>query len=185
MKTSRKDGILVMYTKNPYKMAIDGRLQEKNTIICHDIDYENEGAAYDLQEALMAAFMDVSERNQSKNLKIEDKTSDQENENFLNKESPTEKEIEVMGASMMMPILISKSVGLKNVIKIFESIALNGLVLCEGNIKMTSVIWKTINRQDRLKIAFGYMAFFVNPLQQLLIMSAGEENRKQIEVPKE
>ena len=172
MKTSRKQGILVLKTDKTYDIAISGNIEKRNVIICKDINYENEGIAFDLEQSLMGAFMDASERfqknrNDKNVLKITDETN-KKNDEFLNKESPSEKEVDEQWMSLLMPILMSKSVKLKEVMSIFEQLCLSGLITCDANILMTISIWKTVNRSDKLKIAFSYMAFFVNPLQQLL-----------------
>lgn len=183
MKTSRNQGILVLKTNEPYNIAINGNMEKRNIIICKDINYENETIAYDLEQSLMGAFIDTAERFSKKNndkdvLKITDETNKKNNE-FLNKESPEEKEIDNQWSSLLMPILMSKNVKLKEIMSTFEQLALSGLIICDANIPMTITIWKTVSRQDRLKIAFSYMAFFVNPLQQLLKLSMSTEKNQE------
>ena len=55
MKTSRMEGILALETKIPYKLAINGHLQEKTEIICHDISSVAESIAFDIEQLFIVA----------------------------------------------------------------------------------------------------------------------------------
>lgn len=177
-KTSRRDGILVLKTNNPYKIAINGSMQEGYEIVCHDINYKTESLAYDLEQALMCALIDAGVKYGNRE-KSDLSSNDEENKKFFLADCPNDEQMESMCTSLCMPILMSREVKLTEIMSIFDRIALSGLIKCRGDISMTEPIWQTVHRKDKIKIAFSYMAFFVNPLSSLLNTSTKKIESKQ------
>jgi len=162
LKNSRKDGILVLKTLKPYKMAIDGQEVERNIIICHDITYQAENVAFDIEQYVKVAMM---------NIPAKDTTSSEgdnsEVEEFYKNESPTEQEVESQAGMFETLISMNSVVEMSKIMKKFHELIAYRRIKAEGNTAMTEPIWKTVHRIDKVRILCSYIAFFVNPLQRL------------------
>ena len=167
MKTSRKDGILVLKTDKPYKIAINGTLEQRNIILCYDINNKAESAAYDLEQYFDVAIFDLAAK------QIEKKISkDEDNEDdFFKKDSPSNKEIAERALGLEMIIRSNKTILISKILESFNEIIQSGIIKADGGITMTPSIWETVYRDDKLKIVFWYVTFFVNPLQRLLAIN--------------
>ena len=167
MKTSRKDGVLVLKTAKPYRMAINGNIEQRNTIIAYDINNQAESAAFDLEQYFDAAIFDMADMKSGSS-----QSTKEENDDFFEKDCPTDKEIDKKAAALEIIIRTNKSVLLSKILETFNEIILAGLIKVDGGINMTPTIWSSIHRDDKIKIIFWYAAFFVNPLQRLSLISA-------------
>ena len=166
-KTSRKDGILVLKTDKPYKIAINGTLEQRNIILCYDINNKAESAAYDLEQYFDVAIFDLAAK------QIEKKISkDEDNEDdFFKKDSPSNKEIAERALGLEMIIRSNKTILISKILESFNEIIQSGIIKADSGITMTPSIWETVYRDDKLKIVFWYVTFFVNPLQRLLAIN--------------
>jgi hypothetical protein len=169
-KTSRKDGILVLKTDKPYKMAINGKLEQRNIILCFDINNQAESAAFDLEQYFDVAIFDMAEKQINKSTPARD--DDKKEDDFFKKDSPSNKEIEEKALGIEMLLRSNKAILISKILETFNEIIQAGLIKADGGITMTSPIWQTIHRDDKLKIVFWYAAFFVNPLQRLSAINA-------------
>ena len=167
MKTSRKDGILVLKTDKPYKIAINGTLEQRNIILCYDINNKAESAAYDLEQYFDVAIFDLAAKQIEKNI-----SKDEDNEDdFFKKDSPSNKEIAERALGLEMIIRSNKTILISKILESFNEIIQSGIIKADGGITMTPSIWETVYRDDKLKIVFWYVTFFVNPLQRLLAIN--------------
>lgn len=174
MKNSRKDGKMIVHCKKSYKMAVDGQQSEQNRVICKDITYEAEYIAFDLEQYLNVALFNMPVREEFKKLP---KTSDDDMkaEKFYKNECPSIKEVEEQANMFQIMISMNKEIQLSRIVETFEGIVRSKLIHMEGDIPMPYEIWKTLDRNDRIKIMFCYIAFFVNPLQRLQSLSTEME----------
>ena len=166
MKTSRLEGILVMETKKPYKMAIDGNMEPRNEIILNDVNEACENAAYDLEQLLMAASVSIPQTN----IKVDQKRSeaeDKETQNFFSDDCPSEKAINNMALSLESMVSLSTGVKMSEIMEVFNDFVSAGVVKCAGGAKMEPNIWRTVDRKDKKRIVFRYASFFANPLESL------------------
>lgn len=171
MKTSRKDGILVFETLKPYKIAIDGNLEDRKEIILKDVNEGCENAAFDLEQMIMAASASIP---QTGSIKADKKTvekEDKETEDFFKNDSPSENLIEQQAFALESMISLSNGVKMSAIMEIFDDFISAGVVQCAGGIPMTSTIWKSVDRKDKKRIVFRYAAFFANPLESFLNMA--------------
>lgn len=176
MRISRRDGILIVECKKSFKVAYDGKMVERNRVICKEITFEAEAAAFDLEQSVRVALMNISTPQDKKYSSQEHNTANDENDEkmkkFFENDCPSIKEVEEQGAMIEMMCSMNKQIRMSEIVNIFGELLHHGLIEIEGNIKMTPEIWKTVDRKDKLKIMFNYIAFFANPLQSLLTTSA-------------
>jgi hypothetical protein len=160
-RTSRKDGILIIKTDKPYRMAVNGRLEERNTIICNDINSSAELAAFNLEQLMDVALFETGRKQDNSN------QSPLEADDFFDKDCPTDEEIKDKATALEFLVRASKDVKISEIIQEFKGILNSGVIKCDGGASMMPVIWDTVDRNDKVKIVFWYSAFFVNPLQRL------------------
>lgn len=171
MRTSRKDGVLVLKTEKPYTMAVNGSFEQRNTIICKDISNQAESAAFDLEQYFDAAIFEMAEKNTGR------KTSKKQNDDdFFDIDCPSDQEIAERAAGLEMIIRSNRSVLLSKLLETFNEIIQAGLVCIDGGDPITAPVWSTVHRDDKLKIVFWYATFFVNPLQRLSLIGAIMDN---------
>lgn len=180
MKTSRRDGILTFNTNKPYKMAIKGNLEDRSEIICHDVTSACEGAAFDIEQMLLAALYSVQEKQQNK--AVENTESIDNQDNFYNDDSPSEQEINDQANMLEMMFKMNTEVKTSELMDAFKPFFKAGVICCAGDQRMHDVVWKTVNRNDKLKIVFRYCAFFANPLESLLTLAVTTESQGSSEV---
>jgi hypothetical protein len=176
LSNSRKSGVLVFKTNTPYKIPVNGEQQERNVLICHDIVYQVEGVAFDLEQYFNAAMFDVYDRKTKEadlNAKDDGKQSD-----FFAKESPSSEEIEEQAMSLEMIIRMNKSIKLSNIMETFEKIVEAGLIESDTGLRLNIYNYRDINRIDKLRLVLSYCAFFVNPLQRLSAMGSTMEKKQ-------
>lgn len=173
MKTSRIEGILVFDTTKPYNMAIDGNLEDRNQIICHDVNSKCENAAFDIEQLLTVGLMEMSASKTAEKMSEKGGTAEKEleTEDFFKKECPTDKEIDEIAMLLKTAFSMSKEIKMSEIIEAFNAFRKAGVICAAGDIKMTDIIWNTVSRQDKLKIIFRYCSFFVNPLEALQTMA--------------
>lgn len=177
MKNSRRDGILLVDCKKPYKMAIDGQQVDKHRVICRDITNNTEYIAFDLEHYLRLAMFEIPKREEeSTQTQAQAAEEDSKAEKFYNNESPTMEEVQEQAHMLEMAVSMTKVIPLSKLMHTFEGLVNGGLIFMEGKIKMPRQIWNQIDRYDKLKIMFNYIAFFVNPLQKLVETSTKTEN---------
>lgn len=166
-KNSRKDGVLYIECKHPFKIAVDGQEVERQKIIAHDITYNVEDVAFNLEQYLRVALLHMPAiENATENKKIA-AADDKKAEQFYNNESPSSTEIEEQANLIQMMMEMNKEVLISKMMQEFTQIIYYNLLKVEGNINMTMPIWTTLHRDDKAKVLFSYIAFFVNPLQKL------------------
>jgi hypothetical protein len=176
MKTSRKDGILVLKTDKPYKMAVNGTLEQRNIILCYDINNNAESAAFDLEQYFDVAIFDMAEKQVDRKQMSDEEL---EKDDFFKKDSPTDKEIAEKALGLEMLLRSNKAILISKILETFNEIIKAGLIKADGGTVMTPTIWQSIHRDDKLKIVFWYAAFFVNPLQRLLAISVKMGNKSE------
>lgn len=168
MKNSRNEGILVLNTKRPYKMANpEGELEERTEIICRDVNSKVENSAFDLEQKLMSAMSNLPERATGSVNKKQIKIDQQKENDFFSSDSPTEKQVEEQAQALEMAVKFNTVVKISEIIDIFIDFINAGCVQTAGQHKMTKPIWESLSRHDKSRIVFMYCAFFVNPLEQL------------------
>lgn len=184
MKTSRKDGILILKTNKPYKIAVDGNLVDRNTIICREITGNTEGAAFDLEQMFDAAMFDIAAKNSQKEKSQKEKQEEEKKQKaFFDNDRPSNDEIEDQALGLEMIIRMNKVIKISTLTEIFNEFIVGNLISAEGNVSMTIPIWETIHRDDKLRILFWYTAFFVNPLLRLLTISISMVKRLEQGLP--
>lgn len=160
MKNDRKDGILLVNTQKTYKVSENGDYVEKTRVICKDIDYKAEWVAADLQQLFFTAMFSFAGNNK-------DKTSNESNvdvEDINEYNSPTIKQIEDIANGYKMMMMANNVVKISEFMNIFEDIVKAGLIQTDAEKPIGISDWeKFIHRDDKMKIAFCYIAFFVNP----------------------
>lgn len=175
MRNSRKEGLLVVETK-PYKVSKDGNYVDVKTVICKDITYDTEFVAMDFEQMFTTSMFNaptMQDQNQRNKTIANDSSKDVED--FHKKDCPSTKEVDEVGKGLKMFASMSRAVPLSEYVQKFEDLINAGLVYAgDINQQMTIPIWQGIHRDDKLKIVFNYMAFFVNPLQ-----NAVEETKQQ------
>lgn len=166
METSRKDGILILRTKVPYQMAVSGSISDVSEIICKEITYPVEGIAFDIEQIFYNAMINVAGK--SKDFKSEGGKSNDDT-GYDIKECPTDEEIEDNANQLEVLFKMNSAGKMSELVNLFEGIINAGLVMAEGMIPMSAKLppWTTISRQDKSKIIFKYISFFVKPLVAL------------------
>lgn len=176
MKNSRTDGILVFDTVVPYKAAINGNLEERTKIICHDVDSKCEGAAFDLEQLISIALTALPEQ-QKKAPKKQIDSDEKKAEEFYKNDSPSDSDVLSQARALRMMVQMNNRVKMTEILEVFNEFIIAGVICWDGDHRMTAPIWQTISREDKLMIVFRYIAFFVNPLEALAAMQASMENQ--------
>lgn len=166
MQTSRKEGLLVLNTKTPYKMAKSGTLSDATEIICKEITYSTEGIAFDIEQMFYNAMIDIAGK--SKNF-TSGGTAQENDSGYDTKEKPTDDEIDENAKQIEVLFKMNSAGKMSELMTMFEGLVNAGLILAEGGTLMTSKLppWTSINRQDKAAIMFKYISFFVKPLSAL------------------
>jgi hypothetical protein len=172
-RTSRKDGILIIKTDKPYKMAVNGRLEERSVIICNDINSSAELAAFNLEQLLDIPIFETGRKQK------EVPSGELEEDDFFDKDCPSDKEIQERASGLEFMIRNCKEVKMSEIIIEFNGILRSGVIKLDGGSPMTKPVWDTMHRNDKLKIIFWYSAFFVNPLQRLYAISPKKETKSE------
>ncbi len=170
MKTSRSQGILVLKLDKPYQLAVSGKMVESKTIVCYEpTGMKGEDVAFDLDHCLRAAiFSIINSERVRKNEKIDDDENNAEENDFYEKECPTDEEINLNGASLQFSFTMRNSyIKMTDLMNIFKEVINLGFLKSEHGEPLTIEIWKTINRDDKEDILFKFCSFFVNPFQKL------------------
>lgn len=175
MNSSRKEGILVIQTKKPYKMA-KGSLgyADATEIICHEFTSKVNRLAFDLEQMFRIA-MDDTRMRRAQNKKAETEAVDNADLDaelakmraFEENESPTESDIEDNAIILENMFSINKAVMTSELMDVWEGVIDAGLICIEGDQKMPKTIWESIDRDDQRRIMFGYISFFVKPVYRL------------------
>ena len=177
MKTSRLDGILVLQTDKPYEIAISGKMEQRNTIICRDINAKTENAACDLEQALMTAMMTLQGRETKEISKAQMAKDEKAEKDFFKNDSPKMSDIDAQAQAIEMIVnMASGSVRKSQLKEMFYEIACERLA-CDGDLKLTQSVWDTISLKDKNKIMFRYCAFFVNPFEAVSDMASSTEKK--------
>lgn len=175
-KTSRKDGILTFNTDRPYKIAIDGNQEDRNEIICHDVNAKCENAALDMEQLITTALQSIPQ-NKSKATKAQLLADEKKDKDFFGTDSPSEKQIEDNAKGLEMMVQMTDAVKMSDMVELFFQFIGAGVICCAGDIKITEPIWDSIHRNDKKKIMFRYCSFFVNPLEQLVNMAQSMDSQ--------
>ncbi len=180
MRNSRKDGLLVVRTSKPYKIAKDGGYVDRNMVICKDITYKTENIAMDLEQLITSAIFESS--NATNQVENYDNSDETRNNNFYDNESPSSREVEEVGNGLKMFMMMSKSIPISKVVDKFEELIKCGLIIADNKVDgqvMTIPIWEKIHRNEKLRIVFCYISFFVNPLQSVVKQTQEQEKQKE------
>ena len=170
MKNSRKDGMLLVDCKKAYKIAVNGEFVDGYRIVCKDINYQAENIAFDLEQMMLAALVNIKTGNTT------NQQADDSNDDFYDNEAPSMADVEKAASGLEIIVKMSTGIELSKLVEKFVELIHCGLIFCENNIKMTIPIWQTVNRNDKLKIVFSYISFFVNPLQSAALRTVKQEN---------
>lgn len=169
MNNSRSEGIFYIVTKKPYKIAINGELEERNNITCKDITAKCEMSAANVEQLLTAAMMNVPQKEiiaTKKQILADEK----EEQSYYDNDNPTDDQIKTNANMLKLMFNAQTSVKLQELMDEFLNIIFSKRVVCEGDIEITQPIWDTVDLQDKLSILFRYCSFFANPLQALVNM---------------
>ena len=165
MKTSRMDGKLVLETRRPYLVAVNGAEQERHKIVCLDVTPRAEMAAFDLEQYVTSAMFDIAERQAKNNRQIE---GDQDGGAFFDEDMPSDEDINQQMTLIEMTLKSNRSVKISMVFEAFHGILDAGLITSDtGDKILPGGIWEKIHRTDKLRIMCGYISFFANPLESL------------------
>lgn len=179
MINSRKDGTLIVKSQRPYFMAVNGQQTEKHIIICKDINRKAEYIAFDLEHYLRMSLSQIPKRDELETPNpSEQAEQEKRTEEFYKNNSPSVQDVEEQATMIEMIVGLSTGVSLSKLVQTFEGLIGCGLILMEGNIQMPFLTWQQLHRDDKLKIMFCYIAFFVNPLQKLAQMSIRMESSR-------
>jgi hypothetical protein len=174
MKNSRKDGTLVVKTNKPYIMSENGQGVERNIVICHESNHHTEYIAMDLDQALRASLCNMPAR-ESISMSPADKEKQKEDEEKANKyylnECPSVAEVEENSATVEMVLCMNTVIKVSEIAQKFVGLVNSGLIKMENGKSMPYEIWEKLDLQDKLKIMYCYISFFVNPLQKLAALS--------------
>lgn len=171
MKTSRQEGILIIQTKKPYKIAISGQQDDRTEIICKEVNSKCEGAAMDLEQLLTTALGSVENKG-SKATKKQMEKDEKKDKDFFGSECPSDADIEEQANNLHLAVKMQRVVKISELMEVFGDFLATGRVCAVGDQKMTQVIWDTVSAQDKIRILFWYAAFFVNPLESLANMAS-------------
>jgi len=168
MITSRKQGILVLKTIKPYKMAKGGNYSDATEIICREYNSETDGIAFDIEQMFRIAMTDIQSRRKNK----EPTTSDFDDElskinSYEENDNPTLEEVEENASSLEIMFSMNKEIKVSELLALWLDLLDAGLIRIEGDLPMTHVTWNTIDPTDKLRIMYGYISFFVKPVYRL------------------
>jgi hypothetical protein len=180
MKNSRTDGLLVLELEGGYEVALDGQMERRTQVRCHDIDGASEASAYDIEQAIMSAIFDVQGR-QPKNANAE---APEGIGDFYKTESPTAEEVAEEAANVEMIIKANRLVKASEFMALFNGVLQAKRIVTDSDavIFPNSPIWKSLTRADKTKIVYSYCGFFANPLAQLSDTPTEAAESKQSEV---
>jgi len=173
MRNDRKAGLMVIETKRPFKVSEGGQYVDKTKIVCKDIgvNEEAEYIAMDLQQLLMSAMFDMAnnvDRSHAQN-------TEEEDTGFYDNNSPSTKEVDEVGNGLMTMVNMSTKVKMSDFIRKFVDLIGFGLFEVDGK-RLNMESWGTIGLQDKQRIVFNYIAFFVNPLQNVASSTGKKED---------
>ena len=175
MITSRKQGILALTTKSPYKIASGGMMKESNEIICKDITYQTEGVAYDIEQLFSIAMLDVANKNKG-NESASNSAPDTKIEDYQSNDCPSDLDIAEQAQTLEMFFKMNSVKKVSELVELFSGLVEAGLIMAEGMTPMhKNIIWSTISRDDRTDIMFKYLSFFINPFARLQALSGSME----------
>ncbi len=177
MKTSRTEGILILATKKPYKVAIEGNLEERFEIICHDVNSKCEAAAADMEQLIIRGLTAIPE-GQSKASKKQMMKDEKKDKDFFENDTPSDKEINEQAQNLQMIMQMNGAVNISELMDIFQEILAAGVIEYAGGKKMTQTVWGSVDRHDKVAVMFKYCSFFVNPLEQLVNMASSTDSQE-------
>jgi hypothetical protein len=152
-------------------MADDnGQPVEQYRVMCKDITVETECIAADLEQYMTLALTNMPQKDEVQQSQSTD-TEDSAVKRFYEEESPSCAAVEEQAVMLQMMVNMSNGIQASKIMKTFEELVRGGLIYMEGNVKMPYLIWRQLHRDDKAKIMYNYIAFFVNPLQKLVSMS--------------
>ena len=151
-------------------------MREQTEIICTDVNSKCENAAFDMEQALTNAMQNVPQKN-VKATKKQLAADEKKDQDYFEKDSPTLEEIDNHAFALEMAVKSNSSVKMSEILEIFMDFINAGVVRCVGDQKITTPIWDSISRRDKMKIVFRYCSFFVNPLEQLVNMASSMEEK--------
>ena len=165
MITSRKDGILVLHTAKKYKMAGQGIITEQNEVVCKEITYPVEAIAFDIDQLFCNAMMAMASKTRPT---AGDNVPEPVKDGYEDKDNPTESEIAEKAEELSLMFKMNDSSKMSELVGLFTGLVKAGFIEAFGAVKMTDkVIWPDIDRNDKLKIIFSYISFFIKPLASL------------------
>lgn len=178
MTTTRLDGLLIFNTKGPYKISVDGTFEERNEVICHEMNNKSScNTAADLEQLLLSAFKSAS-RGEDDNRTTKQIQKEEKEENvFYSNDTPSEKDIKERADQLAFMFKMQKEVKMSELTDLFDSIVAERLIHSQGDIVMYGNVWDTLGYKDRIDIMFRYIVFFVNPLQSLSLIVTTEEGK--------
>lgn len=171
MQTSRKQGVFILHTNVPYKMAKGGGYENATEVICWEFTSDTDWIAFDLEQMFRIAMMDVQQRR--KPTKIEqlpgkEEKYESELTQYDDAESPTEAEVDEQANILNLQFTMNATVKISELVEVWSNVIEGGLIELEGGgQKMIKTVWDTIHRDDKLRIVFGYISFFVKPFSKL------------------
>lgn len=188
MRTSRLEGMLILETKKPYKIATDGNLTEQTQIVCKDIDSVSEAIAFDIEQMYMVALMDIqnqrAKNSDQKQIESNEK-NESENKDFYENECPSSQDVEKYGSQLMMLFKMNSAIAYSKLLGLFNELLSSGRICAIGGAPMTQPIWASVDRKDKERIVFAYISFFVNPLLSLENLSSETDKNAEQEVKEE
>jgi len=171
MKNSRKDGTLVVKCNKPYIMSVDGQPVESHIILCKDINHEAEYIAMDLEQMLRASVLNMPQQEG-----VEQQSGDNEDEKKAEKyyedECPSVADVEENANVIEMIAGMNTKIKVSELMKTFVGLVKCRLVVMENKLPMPYAVWDSLSLEDKLKIMYCYISFFVNPLQKLVSLSS-------------
>ncbi len=165
MKNSRSIGELHFKTKKTFQVSIAGKFEERDEIICHDVNSKCESAALDLEQLFLSALGSLKGSGEKNDSLIEE--NNKKNKDFFDNESPTLEEVIEQAEGLEMAIMFNREVKASEILGAFEQLVLAGVICTVGDIEMTTPVWDKIKIKDKAYICYMYCAFFVNPLERL------------------
>lgn len=165
MKNSRSIGELHFNTKKTFPVSIEGKFEDRNEIICHDVNSKCETAALDLEQLFMGALGSLKGSGKEDTAVIEE--SNKKNKEFFENESPSHDDVAEQAKGLEMAIMFNREVKVSEILEAFKEIVIAGRISTVGDVPMTTAIWDKIDVKDKIYICYMYTAFFANPLERL------------------
>jgi len=184
LKTSRLDGRLVIHTKEPYEITIDGRGNNRKIIIAKEAKHSAEGLLLDLEQCFVAAANSASRGvSEDDRLNAAAVNAAKEERPFWDIDCPSEKEINEQAFGLESVMKSTMVIKMSTFMQMFKSLIMKTHVLETDTGKtIGGVVWERISLNDKQNIAFKYCAFFANPFQRLAESSPDEDEKQQNEV---